>query len=685
MDQFKQKFLEEASDILIELEDALLQLEKDTDNSELIDRVFRAMHTLKGTGGMFGFNLVSSFTHQFENLFDSIRKGDLKVNRDILNLTFESIDHIRLLLDRNESISSSEKKQHDDLLQRIEQLANVKWAEEASSQVSDSGSSAQFKTYFITFDPKPEIMNNGTNPLYIIDELCSLGKALTFADTDSIQGLDNFDAHKCYIKWHIVLATDKNKDSIRDVFIFVEDDCRLDIVELALGNLLDNVRFTSWYRDYLKKNKPEAEVIKDYIKTNILTKDEPDEERLARLQGTDERSASVSTIRVISSKLDELMSIVSELVTVQARLSMFTEKTKDPVLETINEEFEKITRQLRDNVINIRLVPLNTVVTRFNRLVRELANSTGKEIEFITEGIDTELDKNSIELLVDPILHIIRNSVDHGIESPEARIAAGKPARGTVILKAFYSGSNVCIEISDDGKGISPEVILKRAIETGLVRQNDRLTEKEILNLIFLPGFSTAEKVTNISGRGVGMDVVKKKMAELHGDIDVISTPGKGTTISLTLPLTLSIIDGLLVSLENQIYVIPLTYIDRCARFEYSAKENAYSQLYFTGAEYIPFIYLREFFKIDGAKPEEEHIIIVKHEKQKVGLVFDKIIGEHQAVLKQLGRLMKKQDFISGGSILGDGSVALVIDTQKIIKRFSDFIARSQEKQEQLL
>ncbi|MFO7863157.1 MAG: chemotaxis protein CheA [Salinivirgaceae bacterium] len=382
---------------------------------------------------------------------------------------------------------------------------------------------------------------------------------------------------------------------------------------------------------------------------------------------------SISSIRVGADKLDNLINWVSELVTIQAQLSLYSRENNNPGLAPIVEEIEKISRRLRDDVFSIRLIPIANMVTRFQRLVRELSNELGKEVLFETKGTETELDKNMIEMLIDPIMHIIRNSLDHGIEPNSAeRTAAGKKAKGTITLNSYYSGTNVYIQIIDDGRGLDAQVIKQKAIEKGLLEEDAELTEKETYDLIFSSGFSTAKEVTNVSGRGVGMDVVKRKIAELRGEVEMTSEKGKGTTVTIKLPLTLSIIDGLLVRIENTKFVIPLAAVHKIYEFTHTEIEEAINNLFLADEKRVPFIYLRKVFNLEGTPPQIERIVNVEYQDTFMGLTVDEIIGEYQAVLKPLGRMYKGIDIISGATILGDGTVALVLDPNRVILEFAN-------------
>jgi len=678
IDQFKEKFIEEASDILQELEKSLLLLEKNPKSKDLIDSVFRAMHTLKGGGAMFGFKLVSSFTHHFENLFDLIRKENLTLTSDIINLTFDSIDHIKILLKNNEILDDKLKNIHENIINRIEEYSNVpkKDSNIENKIINEELNRKKETIFFIGFYPNENILLNGSNPFYLIEDVCKLGQTYVIGKTSLENGYDNYNPELCYTKWYIILRTEKSVTEIQEIFLFVEDECNLDIVLLDNAQLQLNNTFFDKFKSFVNKNDCNTERLVEYINNTI--KDNNGNEIIDVKQKNENSNLdSLSTIRVSSAKLDELMNVVSEIVSIQGKLALFAEKEGNEKVKIINEELEKTTKQLRDNVFNIRLVPLSTILIRFNRLIRELSSETGKEIDFIAEGTDTELDKNSIELLVDPIMHLIRNAVDHGIEDKNTRLLAGKPQKGIIKLKAFYSGSNVCIQIIDDGKGISVELIKDKAIELGLLKKGEKVSEKEILDFIFLPGFTTAQKVSNISGRGVGMDVVKKKVTDLRGDIGILTQPGQGTTFTLTIPITLSIIEGLLFSLGQQLFILPMAVVDKCYIFDKELTKGTLNNLFYNGTKYIPYIDLHDFFDIKSNRAEVQELIVVGFDNQKVGLVIDKVVGGHQVVLKPLGKFLREQDFISGGSILGDGSIALVIDINKMIRKFSESISGS--------
>lgn len=672
MDSFRKKFIEEAAELIYKLEVALLELEKSPNDEALIQQVFRVMHTLKGNSAMFGFDLIDSFTHNLETIYDMIRNGQLEVSQDILNVTLSSVDHLKTMLDEQNYEDPDFKTVHNGLMGKINRIINPANAEAVTETAGTTkGKSESISTYYILFEPNENIFKNGTNPLYLLDELCSLGEHTVFAHFNRLPRINEIIPNLCYTYWEVLLATDQDVNAIHDVFIFVESDSKLEIQKLAEENLLTD-------QPFVEEVTQLAEVQKD---VGLVTIQRLASKAVARInkekakQFTKERIATkdktAASIRVSSDKLDHLMNLVSELVTTQARLSLFAEQTNLPGLAPIVENVHKLTRQLRDIAFSIVLIPIENLFGRFQRLVRDLSAELHKEVDFIIEGADTELDKTIIENLSDPLMHIIRNSMDHGIEYARVRIANGKPAKGKIYLKAFYSGASVIIQVSDDGAGIDPEIIHAKAISKGLVPSDKKMSKKEILDLIFLPGFSTAKKVTDVSGRGVGMDVVKKKISDIRGEVEVESEVGKGTTITLKLPLTLSIIDGLLVSIDSSPFVIPLSSIDKIYAVDKESIYSSFNNLVTLDGIQIPFFSLRKEFNLQPSNEELEQVVVVNFEDNRVGLVVDYVIGEYQAVLKPLGKHYKSHDIFSGATILGDGTVALVMDTNKIIKMFA--------------
>lgn len=668
IDQFKNKFVEEATDNINDLEDALLLLEKNKTDQELLERIFRAMHTIKGGGDMFGFSALGSFTHHLETTYDLVRNRKLEINSELLDITLVAVDHMKILLTNTKTTPQINQKS-EEILNKIKKFSNIE-IKEIKEQATENKEN-NLKTYFIHFEPDENIFANGTNPLFLIDELYTLGKCKVLAHLNKIPDIEKINPNLCYIYWEILLVTSEDINAISDVFIFVEDQCQLDIHEVYQGDIFENTDFIKKIAVYEQKDTDVGiNQIQQLIKEATIAEEKTNSEQVNTKQNIAKEN-TISSIRVSSTKLDQLMNLVSEMVTTQARLSLFAEKSGNNELQTIAENVQKLSRQLRDNAFDIALVPVETMLTRFQRLVRDLANKMGKKIEFVAEGADTELDKTIIETLTDPLLHILRNCIDHGIENPKERTKKGKNEIGKIILKSFYSGANVHISVQDDGAGIDPEKIKQKAIKNNLISKDANLSKKEILDLTFASGFSTSENITSISGRGVGMDVVKRKINEIRGEVEIDSEIEKGTTITIKLPLTLSIIDGLLVQISDNKYIIPLSSVDKIYAAEHQKIKKSFNNIITLDGEQVPFYYLREEFDLEENEQQIEEIVLVKYEDNKIGIVVDNVIGEYQAVLKSLGKMYKKQDNISGATILGDGTVALVLDTNKLIKECS--------------
>ena len=677
-------YREEANELLTELETSLLELEETPFDSELIGRVFRAMHTIKGSGAMFGFDEIAGFTHQVETVFDLVRNGRMKVTKQLLNLTLRARDHIKSLLDASVSGEEINRSAGDAIIAGLKQLVPDAEPVEMLRAVQEAAPAAKAdaadqKTWRIRFKPIPEIFLSGTNPLGLINELHDLGTCHVIAHTDLIPHLSEMSPEHCYLYWDIILTTNRGMDAIKDVFIFCEDDCELKIdlvddgqsendqsykklgdilVERGDLSLVEMNKILSLQKRFGELAVAIGAVTPDKIQSALV---EQQQVKVVRQERATQESTT--SIRVPAEKLDQLVNLVGELVTVQAHLSQTAALQNNADFAAIAEEVERLTEELRDTALNIRMLPIGSTFTKFKRLVRDLSQELGKEIEMETEGAETELDKTVIERLNDPLVHLIRNSIDHGIEMPEVRRAAGKPSQGTVHLGAEHSGDSVLITIRDDGAGLDRDRIRDKAVERGLIAANAELTDREIYNMIFAPGFSTAATVTSVSGRGVGMDVVKKGIEALRGSIDISSTRGVGSTITLRIPLTLAIIESLLVRIDTNYFVLPLSHVEECVELTREDVKNAHGRnLANVRGNIIPYIPLRRQFGITGNQPDIEQIVITGINGSKVGFVVDSVIGEHQTVIKTLGRMYRDVKGVSGATILGDGTVALILD-----------------------
>jgi len=673
MDSFKKKFIEEATDLIEGLEKALLALEDNPNDPALVQQVFRVMHTLKGNSAMFGFELIDAFTHEMETVYDLIRNGKLQVTREVLDVTLASVDHLKVLLNENNYSNPEVQANHAELLSKVANFTKPQPSKVAFNGVkkTQGKTDEEVSTYYVYFEPVKEIFNNGTNPLYLLDELHACGKTLVFAHLDRLPKLNLLNPEHCYTYWEAIVATTQEVSCISDVFIFVEDESTIEIQKVADVNLLKDDRFVYELEELARIHKDVGLNAVQKLADEAMRRQTQEKSNVIKKEKLTSKDTAISSIRVSSEKLDLLMNLVSELVTTQARLSLFAEQNGVPGIMPIAENVQKLSRQLRDTAFSIVLIPIENMLTRFQRLVRDLSNELGKEVIFITEGAETELDKTIIESLADPLMHILRNSLDHGIEDGDLRVKKGKPRQGKITLKAFYSGANVMIQIADDGAGIDSNLITEKAIAKGIITPDRKLTRKEVLDLVFLPGFSTARQVTDLSGRGVGMDVVKRKIADIRGEVEIESEVDEGTIITIKLPLTLSIIDGLLVKVDETHFIIPLSLVDKIYAVEHTKIVNTFNNVVVLDGKQIPFFYIRREFDLPDNNAYWEQAIVVNFEERRVGLIVDFVVGEYQAVLKPIGKHYKNQDMISGATILGDGSVALVMDTNKIIKTFA--------------
>ncbi len=642
-------YREEAEELIASLEIALLELERTPDDREAVDTVFRALHTLKGSGAMFGFDEISVFTHEIEFAFDLVRDGELRVSQELISITLAARDHIKALLDGT-------KVSGADILGRLARLLATDKIPgprlPAGFVAGDQPVPAPQSVWRIRYTPARDCLLNGANPLLLLAELAELGQSSVRASTNGIPDLLEIDPELCYIGWDVILTSVRPEREIRDVFLFTGDgEVQIDLVDPTKSTGLPGIA----------DHPGEAEAVAA-PRAESPSEPFPIRERRDSSENTD----SMASIRVSADKLDHLANIVGELVTVQARLTQLAGASGDPEISFVAEEVERLTEKLRDNAMSIRMLPIGTAFNRFRRVVRDLSRDLGKEVELIAEGGETELDKTVIERLHEPLVHIIRNSMDHGIEVPEMREAAGKSRQGKICLSAEHSGASVLIRIADDGAGLNTVAIRERAVECGLIAPSAELSEDQTHALIVQPGFSTMREVTGLSGRGVGMDVVQRAIETLRGSLQIASARGKGTTMTLRLPLTLAIIDGLLVQAGGAFYVLPLSSILECIELGPAERRKYGGSLVVVRNEPVGCIRLREVFSIPGQPPELEQVVIAETPEGKFGFVVDVVVGDHQTVIKPLSGIYRHVQFISGATILGDGNVALIVDADKL-------------------
>ncbi|WP_291327471.1 chemotaxis protein CheA [Desulfovibrio sp. UCD-KL4C] len=741
-DMTTQVFKEEAFELLGELETSLLELEDLPHDMDLINRVFRALHTIKGSGSMFGFDAIAGFTHHVENVFDLVRNGDLLITKELLTLVLASRDHIYAMLlsssgegeiDKSEDIleglkhivdggASESVSDETDLLvfENIEPQKNETESSEKEEihvgKAQSDNSDILWKYFFKIIISSVASDNVSPDSMQVVfEDLSSIGEIkseLVFTDFED-------DPDHSGIWWELMFFSDKDISSIEELFFFTDVPITVQVLELdqekrdeylseldtAANVAVESSNIPSSEAEIFSSKPPAKKVgtvkklgeilvdrgdvtqedldqaladqkpIGELLSSKGLVAREKVDSALAEQHASKKNKASVrkpevaSSIRVSADKLDLLVDLVGELVIVQAQICQVVSKKDDPVLTSLSEELERLSDELRDSTLGIRMLPIGTTFSKFRRLVRDLSDELGKEMDLHTIGAETELDKTVIERLSDPLIHLLRNSIDHGVELPEVREANGKPRRGSITLTAEHSGGEVVILIKDDGKGMSKDVIKAKAVEKGLIAADAELSAKEIFNLIFEPGFSTADKITSVSGRGVGMDVVKRAIDSLRGRIDIDSKEGKGSLITIRLPLTLAIIDGLQVKVDNGYFVIPLSLVEECVELTRKDVEEANGQQFVNlRGEIVPYIRIREWFDVGGESPAIEQIVITGLEGERIGVVVDTVIGEHQTVIKSLGRVYRDVEGISGATIKGDGTLALILDIPKLFR-----------------
>ncbi len=650
MQEFKQTFINEATELLEKLEHNLLIFEKKTDDTSLLESILRTMHTLKGSGSMFGYDKIVEITHKTENIYTKIQEGEISVSEKVINISFSVADLVRKLLEDN--VDNTITKKYNKVLGEINDFFTEDELEAEHQEATNTG----LNLYYINFEPDNDIEDRGVNLTSIFSQLSKIGKSLIIPKNIE-------DEEKYSVCWEIFVATENNIDNIEEIMMFVDLEC--EVTHISEQNLLLNKDFINLINENIdtKIIRTPEQIIElvELIAPNTAHEDEEtgrEIEEIAKHQNP--------TIRVDSVKLDDLMNRLSALITLKSEIKLTATLKGYNEISELADKLDEIINQLKTDVFEMRLVALDTVRINLERLIRDTSIQLKKEVQFTHEGLNTELDKTIVDKLSAPLLHIIRNSIDHGIENTEIRAERNKTAHGNIKMKAFRSNSHVYIQIIDDGGGIDQEKVLQKAIIKGFIKQGTKLSEQEIYDLILKSGFTTTDSISNVSGRGVGLDVVKTEISKLRGDIEIESTPTKGTTITLKLPLSLSIVDTLLVKTQQMYFSIPLEEIDKC---ELSTKEDIkkYDNNYIDiDNQLVPYIALREVFKQDNNYNKTQRAIIIKKANTKTAIIVDKIIGEFQSVVKPLGKAFEDRKFLSGGSILADGNIAYLIDTQKL-------------------
>lgn len=710
LDESLQIYIIESRDLLQQMEEALLTLEQNPEDEEKINAIFRAAHTIKGSAGLFGLDFIISFTHVAESVLDKVRNGQVPVTEEIVALFLEVGDFICKLIDHVAEGTTPDADTmvvNDGLINRLNVYLGAPRATAAAlpvasqneaSGVVESLDGVETSCWHISLRFGPDTFRSGMDPFSFLRYMNTMGKIVHVATiTQALPSLEEMDAESCYLGFEISYESQASKVEIESIFDFVRDDCDIHILpphsqvqhyidlidrlsneEMKLGEILVKcgTLTPTELEAALVQQADVATVDKQPIGQTLINAQlvQPAVVNAAlekQRQVKESKNSESNYIRIDANKLDELINLVGELIIAGAGATLIADKLGDGAMNEATSNISTLVEQVRDSALALRMVQIGATFSRFNRVVRDVSKELGKDIRLEISGEETELDKTVVEKISDPLTHLVRNSMDHGIESAEVRVAKGKPAYGTLKLNAFHDSGSIVIEVSDDGAGLNRDKILAKAIDKGLVSAEQSLSDKEIYNLIFEAGFSTADAVSNLSGRGVGMDVVKRNIQALRGTIDIQSTPGLGCTMSIRLPLTLAIIDGFLVGVADSSYVVPLDMVVEC--IELSAEDYASSvsdkrNFINLRGEVLPYLKLRDEFECKGEPPIRQNIVVMQYANQKIGLVVDKLIGEFQTVIKPLGKVFEHVKGIGGFTILGSGSVALVLDVPRMMQ-----------------
>ena len=681
LSQFHQVFYEESYEGLDAMEQGLLDMDVSDPDSEVINTIFRSAHSIKGGAGTFGFNQVADFTHVLETLLDEVRSGDRSLDQNAMDLLLTSVDCVRSLLqelqagDEPDLTQATElKAQFEAILKGESAAADHSGGNEPPVETADTAQadepSGGWKIHFVPHENMLQTGNEPTRMFRQLSELCD-GKMEVITNFDKAPDFTNMNPEFCYLAWDISILVAVDRHEIDEVFEWVEDDADVSIEAIASTEAVAVAEpETTAQPEQETAQAPAAAQAQTPAATPPAS-----QEKAPAKKASKPAAQESSSIRVSIDKVDSLINMVGELVITQSMLGQLGQDFDISRVQRLQEglaQLEHNTRELQESVMKIRMMPISFVFSRFPRLVRDVSRTLDKKIELVMSGENTELDKTVMEKIGDPMVHLIRNSMDHGIESPEKRLASGKPETGTVVLNAFHQSGNIVIEIKDDGAGLNTDRILEKAIENGLVSPDHNLTQEQIFDLIFQPGFSTADVVSDLSGRGVGMDVVRRNIASLNGSIEVSSEAGKGSRFVIRLPLTLAILDGQLVRVGEQIYIFPLVSIVESIQSENLSINNVggHSDVLQLRDEYVPIMPLHEVFNIETEEKalSDSIIVVVETDGEKVGVVVDELLGQQQVVIKSLDENYKKVDGISGATILGDGTVALIVDISGMSK-----------------
>jgi two-component system chemotaxis sensor kinase CheA len=714
--QFIQTFIAEAHELLQEMEEVLLHLENGPHDADTIGALFRAAHTVKGSAGMFNLEPIVNFSHIIEDVLDRMRDGEIEIEADLVAVLLDSCDHmlqlVNVVAEQGEQLDDAAQARDSDLRKRLQAYqaeagakdeaskeTRVNLAEEKDIPLTASGGEVSSDNWHISLRFAQSVLKEGLDPLYMIRYLSNIGKIISITTlADAMPEAADMDEEACYLGFEIDLKSDANKETIAEVFEFAhqgslihilpphsktteyvelirtlpEDDARLGEILVATGALTQHE-----LEDGLNAQQ---ESVQSDGTTSLLGEILVDQGSVIQevVQAALDKQTQIKVgkskesryLRVQADKLDELIDLVGELVIAGAGANILAHRSNYTPLQEATSVMSRLVEEIRDSALNLRMVQIGETFNRFQRVVRDVGLELGKNIELVITGAETELDKTLIEKIGDPLMHLVRNAIDHGIEPAGNRLAAGKPAHGTLRLNAYHDSGSIAIEISDDGAGLNRDKILQKAKEHGMIPDEATLSDQEIYNLIFEAGFSTADTVTNLSGRGVGMDVVRRNIASLRGTVQLDSEPGLGTTVRIRLPLTLAIIDGFRVGVGKSSYVVPLDMVLECVELSETERQAAHERSYLNlRGEVLPYVLLREHFEVKGSGARRENVVVVQYAGQKAGLVVDELMGEFQTVIKPLGKIFSNLRGISGSTILGSGEVALILDVPSLVQQ----------------
>jgi len=696
IDQALQTFIVESRELLEAMNEGLLGIEHTQDRAESVNAIFRAAHTIKGSAGVFSLDHIVAFTHVLESVLDDAREGHVEISGELVSLLLSCGDHIGELIDAVEpgqrGVDEALALRGVPLLERLRTYLHVVPLPGKPPTIAQRVDSTAVDTdcWHISLRFGRDVLKNCLDPLSFIRYLGKLGTITGIVTLpDAIPAAAEMDPDSCYLGFEIAFNSESDKAAIENVFEFVRDDCAVQI-------LPPRSRISQYIRLIDELPEEPAQLGEILVKCGTLTAKELDaglghqssvantqligailveqgavptavlEAALAKQQQVNAlRIQNASSIRVDADKLDRLINLVGELIIAGASIDLIARRTRNVELQECNATLSELVEQVRDSALQLRMVKIGATFSRLKRVVHDVARELGKDIELQISGEDTELDKTVVEKIGDPLMHLVRNAMDHGIGAPDVRAARGKPAQGTIALNAYHDAGNIVIQVSDDGSGLNREKILAEAIERGLIEAGKSLSDAEVFDLIFEPGFSTAEQVTNLSGRGVGMDVVKRNITALRGSVGIASQAGQGTTVTVRLPLTLAIINGFQVGVGDTVFVVPLDMIEECVRFS-SDNDQEYTDLH---GQVLPLIRLHALFEVEGAVGPRQSIVVIKHAGKRTGLVVDALLGEFQTVIKPLSRIFSQLKCISGSSILGSGEVALILDAPALVQQ----------------